>query len=333
MQRIEGSFPHSDLPPSVHNTNRKMTILAFIIIAVVAVVMLARVYAERRARLLSAEIASLPDIMEGLEARFGSHIITSAEKNKFLVPYRDVYSRASGLGSTLDRLHVKTPDVMVQFVCFFDNIDGIVARHNRQVEKGILERESSYFDTCLKYPLNTQQRETIVAEEYNVLVVSSAGSGKTSSIVGKVKYLTEIKHVEPEKILLISYTRKAANELTERTGAKGLQGYTFHKLALDIIGKATGSKPGICDNTDSLFVAIYRKLVNDERFRDSILEYFVDFSDYDEEWEKRKKERQQQLAEIKSNTIKATFPDMDGNEVYVRSEQEKKICFALPLSA
>jgi len=32
----------------------------------------------------------------------------------------------------------------------------------------------------------------------------------------------------------------------------GLKGYTFHKLAIDIIGKATGTKPSICDNTDLL---------------------------------------------------------------------------------
>lgn len=72
------------------------------------------------------------------------------------------------------------------------------------------------------------------------MVVSSAGSGKTSSIVGKVKYLIEIKKVDPKRILLISYTNKAAAELTERMNIPGLRGYTFHKLALDIIGQVTG---------------------------------------------------------------------------------------------
>ena len=62
------------------------------------------------------------------------------------------------------------------------------------------------------------------------MVISSAGSGKTSSIVGKVKYLIEIKHIEPQNILLISYTNKAAAELTDRMGIEGLRGYTFHKL-------------------------------------------------------------------------------------------------------
>ena len=88
-------------------------------------------------------------------------------------------------------------------------------------------------DTFLKYPLDAQQRRSIVTEEDNSLVVSSAGSGKTSSIVGKVKYLTEIKKADPKKILLISYTNKAAAELTERMNTPGLRGYTFHKLAID----------------------------------------------------------------------------------------------------
>ena len=93
-----------------------------------------------------------------------------------------------------------------------------------------------------------------MSEEDNCLVVSSAGSGKTSSIVGKVRYLIDIKHINPQNILLISYTNKAAAELTERMGIAGLRGYTFHKLAIDIIGKATRQKPSICDNTDALFV-------------------------------------------------------------------------------
>ena len=154
-------------------------------------------------------------------------------------------------------------------------------------------------------------------------------SGKTSSIVGKVKYLTEIKKINPQNILLISYTNKAAAELTERMGIAGLRGYTFHKLALDIIGQTTGQKPSIYENTDALFVKIYHELLNDKKFKKSVIEYFIDYQTPEKEWEKRKNERRQQLSEQKEVRLKATFPDMDGKTVYVRSEQEQKICFAL----
>lgn len=278
---------------------------------------------------MSEDIALYSNIKNDLEEKFNDRIITNTDKEGFLEPYDDNYSRADKLSKWLDRLQANTPKEIVEFINDYESIDRIVERHNEQIEKQILEKESTFFDTCLKYPLDIQQRKSIIAEEDNVLVVSSAGSGKTSSIVGKVKYLTEVKKIKPERILLISYTHKAAIELTERAGAKGLRGYTFHKLALDLLGKVTGEKPSICDNTDSLFISIYHNLLKGKTFRNRILTYFVDYDDYDEEWEKKKKERQQQLSFIKSNTIKAIFPDIDGNVVYVRSEQEKKICFVL----
>ena len=163
------------------------------------------------------------------------------------------------------------------------------------------------------------------------MVVSSAGSGKTSSIVGKVMYLIDIKHIEPQNILLISYTNKAAAELTERMGIEGLRGYTFHKLALDIIGQVTGQKPSIYANTDALFLKIYQKLLNDDNFRKSVVEYFFDYQIQEQDWERQKNERRQQLSEQKETRLKAQFPDMDGKTVYVRSEQEQKICLALSL--
>ena len=110
--------------------------------------------------------------------------------------------------------------------------------------------------------------------------------------------MIDIKHVNPQNILLISYTNKAAAELTERMDVAGLRGYTFHKLAIDIIGKATGQKPSIRDNTDALFVKIYHKLLEDEDFKKNVVEYFVDYQAQEADWEHRKNERRQQLSEL-----------------------------------
>lgn len=306
-----------------------ITITVIVIVIALIIYILSRLYLRNQAKKLSEDIALYSNIKDGIEEKFHDRIITNTDKEGLLEPFEDNYSLAAKLSKWLDRFHVNTQEEIADLINDYESIDRIVEKHNEQIENEILDKESTFFDTCLKYPLDIQQRKSIIAEEDNVLVVSSAGSGKTSSIVGKVKYLTEVKKIKPERILLISYTHKAASELTERAGAKGLRGYTFHKLALDILGKATGEKPSICDNTDSLFISIYHNLLNDNKLRNSILTYFVDYGDYDEEWEKKKKERQQQLSSIKSNTIKVIFPDMDGNIVYVRSEQEKKICFAL----
>lgn len=156
--------------------------------------------------------------------------------------------------------------------------------------------------------MDHQQRRAIVSEEDNCLVVSSAGSGKTSSIVGKVKYLTEIKGIQPEKILLISYTNKAAAELTERIATNGLRGYTFHKLAIDIIGKTTGAKPSIYNNTDALFIDIYHTLLKDNFFKQSVINYFIDYQTDEADWEKVKTKDADNCQSKRDLKLKPCFP-------------------------
>ena len=306
-----------------------MTLLIPILAAIIIGILLFRLYLGNQAKKLSEDIAMSADISTEIDNTYHGKFINESDKRCILSPYEEDYQRAVKVSLWLDRFHVNATDEIVSLISSYESFNSIVERHNRDVENETLAKNKTFFDTCLKYPLDQQQRRAIIADEDNVLVVSSAGSGKTSSIVGKVKYLTEVKHVAPENILLISYTHKAAAELTERAGAKGLRGYTFHKLALDLIGKATGEKPSICDNTDVLFVKIYHQLLNERKFRESVLSYFVDYNQNLEDWEKRKRQRQQNLADVKAKTIKAIFPDMDGNTFNVRSEQEKKICFAL----
>ena len=269
------------------------------------------------------------DIETDLRNSFNGHIISSSEEEQFTKYYTGFFYEANSLLKNLETFNIEPSETISKFTHDFGNIHSIVKRHNEQVIQDTLDAHKDFFDHCLKYPLDKQQRRSIVSEEDNCLVVSSAGSGKTSSIVGKVRYLIDIKHINPQNILLISYTNKAAAELTERMDIAGLRGYTFHKLAIDIIGKATGQKPSICDNTDALFVKIYHKLLEDEDFKKSIVEYFVDYQAQEADWERRKNERRQQLSELKEVRLKAQFPDMDGKTIYVRSEQEQKICFAL----
>ncbi len=269
------------------------------------------------------------DIETDLKNNFHNQIISSSEEKQFINYYREYYHEAHSLLRKLEAFCIKPSTTITKFTNDFGNIHSIVKRHNEQVIQDILNTYKDFFDHCLKYPLDKQQRRSIVSEEDNCLVVSSAGSGKTSSIVGKVRYLIDIKHISPQNILLISYTNKAAGELTERMDIAELRGYTFHKLAIDIIGKVTGQKPSICDNTDALFVEIYHRLLEDEDFKKSIVEYFVDYQVQEADWERRKNERKQQLSELKEVRLKAQFPDMDGKTIYVRSEQEQKICFVL----
>lgn len=286
-------------------------------------------YEQARERLSALNNGAFIDIPSDLNSTFSGKIISATQEKDFVNHYKPHFQEAYSLVKKLEAFNITPSETIFKFISDFGAINRLVKQHNEGIITFLLDTHKEFFDHCLKYPLDKQQRRSIVSEEENCLVVSSAGSGKTSSIVGKVKYLTEIKKINPQNILLISYTNKAAAELTERMGIAGLRGYTFHKLALDIIGQTTGQKPSIYENTDALFVKIYHELLNDKKFKKSVIEYFIDYQTPEKEWEKRKNERRQQLSEQKEIHLKATFPDMDGKTVYVRSEQEQKICFAL----
>ena len=286
-------------------------------------------YEQARERLSALNNGAFIDIPSDLNSTFSGKIISATQEKDFVNHYKPHFQEAYSLVKKLEAFNITPSETISKFISDFGTINRLVKQHNEGIITFLLDTHKEFFDHCLKYPLDKQQRRSIVSEEDNCLVVSSAGSGKTSSIVGKVKYLTGIKKVNPQNILLISYTNKAAAELTERMGIAGLRGYTFHKLALDIIGQTTGQKPSIYENTDALFVKIYHELLNDKNFKKSVIEYFIDYQTPEKEWEKRKNERRQQLSEQKDVRLKAPFPDMDGKTVYVRSEQEQKICCAL----
>lgn len=271
---------------------------------------------------------NLVDIECLIENMYAHSFIIHEDEEELVEQLKPLYKELNSLKKRMNTFSVKNERI-TRIICQYEQIDESVKSHNEQFENEVIDSTKDFFDHVLKYPLDMQQRKAIITEENNCLVISSAGSGKTSSIVGKVKYLTQIKHIDPHKILLISYTNKAASELTERMDIKGLRGYTFHKLALDIISKERKEKPSICDNTDSQFVSIFHQLLGDEKFKKALLVYFIDYQSVDSALEERLELKREQLSTLKSGKIKALFPDMDGHPVYVRSEQEKKLCFVL----
>lgn len=286
-------------------------------------------YVQAKDDILRDNKNTFVDIPTDIEKAFHGKVISESQQKELVDYYAFYFQKAYSLVRMLKTFGIIPSVIISSFINDFGKINKFIKQHNERIMNLLLDTHQSFFDHCLKYPLDKQQRRSIVSEAENCLVVSSAGSGKTSSIVGKVKYLTEIKGIAPERILLISYTNKAAAELTERMATKGLKGYTFHKLAIDIIAKTTGIKPSICDNTDALFIYIYRRLSEKLSFKKCIIQYFADYQTNEADWEIRKNERRELLSEQKNGQLKAMFPDMDGNTICVRSEQEQKICFAL----
>lgn len=208
----------------------------------------------------------------------------------------------------------------------------IPQKHNVLFVKTELERCKVFFDTVLKYPLDQNQRESIVKLEDNCLVISSAGSGKTSTTVGKIKYMVEKRNVQPSRILPITYTTKAANELSERLdlSEKGLKCYTFHSLAYEIIAETTKEKPNVCDK-GLMLQCFYYLVEHNPGFKKAINSFLTEKSSLT----KNLHEYFTPDAYYRDRAmygIQAPFLDMDGRIIFTRSEEEKKICTFLSMN-
>ena len=66
--------------------------------------------------------------------------------------------------------------------------------------------------------LNDEQYAAVTAKPGPILVIAGAGSGKTRTLTYRVAYLIE-NGIEPENILLLTFTNKSAREMLERVGA------------------------------------------------------------------------------------------------------------------
>ena len=85
--------------------------------------------------------------------------------------------------------------------------------------------------------LDNTQMEAIKSDNKSVLVIAGAGSGKTLTIQGKVKYLIEEKNIKEDEILCISFTNETVNNLKEKLLKIGfnIEVLTFHKLGLKFL--------------------------------------------------------------------------------------------------
>ena len=90
------------------------------------------------------------------------------------------------------------------------------------------------------YPLDDIQKNIVYSDYKYTIVIAGAGSGKSTTIVGKIKYLVNIKNINPKDIVAISFTNESTKSLENtliNNGVTDVTVTTFHKLALQFIKK------------------------------------------------------------------------------------------------
>ena len=172
-----------------------------------------------------------------------------------------------------------------------------VALNERFVEAELIEMRT-FLDSIENKPLTLAQSRAVVIDEDRNLVISAAGSGKTSVIVAKAGYLIRKGHRKPEEILVLAYGKHARTEIAERLGNRlgvPVTVKTFHALGLSIVASVEGKPPSlssVADDEKRLQTFIHRivqsLLVKDHGFAEVLLVWFRSyFAPYHNHWEFR----------------------------------------------
>lgn len=137
-----------------------------------------------------------------------------------------------------------------------------------------LKDNSDLFDDLDGKSLDSQQREAIVVDEDAVKVIAGAGSGKTFTIQGKVKYLTEKRDVDPSEILAISFSNASVDDLKERI-EEPIDIKTFHKVGKDILTQYNQySRPDTSALKHIIKRYLTKKALKNEDISKKLIEFF-----------------------------------------------------------
>ncbi|MCD5325380.1 MULTISPECIES: UvrD-helicase domain-containing protein [Pontibacillus] len=208
---------------------------------------------ETRNKVITMHTVEAYTFMERVDLLKKSYITHSHKQSLLASSYQNAYDFFEG----------GHPDRTIQqFNGLFENLSEKIKDWNKHYIDQELRNNQHFFNNIDGKSLDHQQRVAIVTDEDSNLILAGAGSGKTLTISGKVKYLIERKGIKPEEILLISFTKKAAGEMHERIAKKlgvEIDVKTFHKLGLEIISEAGNEKPDIEDSMDAVLHTFFKE--------------------------------------------------------------------------
>lgn len=152
------------------------------------------------------------------------------------------------------------------------------------------------------YLPNSKQKQAIEYHNGPLLIIAGAGTGKTFTLVEKIKYLIEKKLAKPEEIVALTFTEKAAREMEERVDVALPYGCfqtwisTFHSFADQIlrqeihhIGLSSGYR--LLSQAESILflrrnlyllpLRYYRPLNNPDKFIEGLIQHYSRLRDED----------------------------------------------------
>lgn len=182
---------------------------------------------------------------------------------------------------SFDSINLQSDEVKTikTFLNYYSLSESLRDERNKNFVTEELKTYNRFFDNIEGRKLDNQQRTAIVTDEDNNIIIAGAGSGKTTTTIGKVNYVIDRYKVKPSEILLISFTNKSAQDLRERIQIEGVEAKTFHKFGKDIIAEVEGRQPSIFDESQfrPLLTRYFNELLQNENYLRKVTKYFTDF--------------------------------------------------------
>lgn len=233
---------------------------------------------------------------------YGERVLTIAKiLNAF---YKNLQAHGYCRRSQWTFLHARLVQLAKQWPALPARGLGVLSRHERKIltrawswvhdgEKCLrrwrkhyvrtsLAKHADLFDTIESMPLTLNQRLACIVDEDNNLVLAGAGTGKTSTTMGRVAFLVRSGQAQPEDILLLAYGKDAAKEMRERlearVGIKGVKTSTFHSLGQDMLGQPSLTPMADDEATRKRFVQLaFEYFQSEPGYRKRLLQYFENY--------------------------------------------------------
>lgn len=161
------------------------------------------------------------------------------------------------------------------------NID----KYNEEVLDKLYIDNKEYFDKMYcqidnNIKLDIEQCKAILADEKYSLIIAGAGTGKTTTMVSKVKYLVDKKQIAPNRILVMSYTRKTTEEIANKIEElinEPVHVTTFHSLGYEYIKEIFKNRKCVIidiNKINEIYLNYFREIYKDKSKIEEILNNF-----------------------------------------------------------
>lgn len=234
-------------------------------------------------------------------ATFSDFIDLLISKDHYL-SRKEYYTEFSSLSETVNKLILMESENVLLAWCKQNRVDykklkflvqkyneteRLVQKHNDEYVSRHLKADKEYLDSVLEkddpnIKLDEEQRRVVLSDEDYTLVIAGAGAGKTTTIEAKVKYLVDKNQVDPDRILIVSFTRKATEELRDRFKRLDIPVNiaTFHSIGNTIIKDNDNTQHKIVEQGFMYNVIkdyLLNKLMDDEWFVKKVLLFFASY--------------------------------------------------------